>query len=277
MEIRPVRELEEYRACEALQRRAWLMSGDLEVVPVHLLVGVHEGGGLLLGAFDGEDLVGLVFGFPGITSAGNLKHCSHMMAVLPEYQGQGVGFQLKLAQRRVVRSQGTDLITWAYDPLESRNAHLNVSRLGAVCGTYVRDLYGPLADGLNAGLPTDRFQVDWWISSKWVAERLAGEPGRHRCQQAGQANETECTAIGLRIPGSMNLDLDLPAIQIEVPADYQVVKAEDPILARDWRFVTRELFEAYFAAGYVAADYHSRWAAGERRNFYLLVKPAPVP
>ena len=277
MEIRPVREIREYRACEALQRRAWLMADDLEVVPMHLLVGVHKGGGLLLGAFDGDELAGFVFGFPGLTQEGKLKHCSHMMGVLPEQQSVGIGWQLKLAQRQAVSAQGLDLITWTYDPLEGRNAYLNLSKLGAVCKTYVRDLYGPLADGLNAGLPTDRFQVDWWIKTEWVAQRLEGEPDHEGDWRAGQANSTGRTASGLLTPGSLDLDLDLPTIQVEVPGDYRALKSADSSLAREWRLASRALFEAYFAAGYVACDYCSGWISGERRNYYLLTKPAPVP
>lgn len=277
VEIRAVREIEEYHACEVLQRRAWLMSDDLEVVPMHLLVGVHKGGGLLLGAYDGDDLAGFVFGFPGLTREGKLKHCSHMMGVLPERQGAGIGWQLKLAQREAVLAQGLDLITWTYDPLESRNAYLNISKLGAVCNTYVRDLYGPLEDGLNTGLPTDRLQVDWWIATDWVAQRLEGQPGPERGRQAVQANITDRTKSGWRTPGSLRRDLDLPAVQVEVPGDYRALKAADSGLAQEWRLATRTLFEAYFAAGYVASDYRSQWFAGERRNYYLLEKPAPVP
>jgi predicted GNAT superfamily acetyltransferase len=277
VEVRPVREIGEYRACEALQRQAWLMDDDLEVVPLHLLVGVHKGGGLLLGAFDGDEVVGFVFGFPGLTPEGKLKHCSHMMGVLPERQSQGIGWQLKLAQREAVQAQGLDLITWTYDPLESRNAYLNISKLGAVCGTYVRDLYGPLADGLNAGLPTDRLQVDWWVRTDWVAQHVGGEAVEERPCQVGEANVTGRTPQGLRTPGSLHIDLDLPTIQVEVPGDYRTLKSADSDLARDWRAATRTLFEAYFSAGYVACDYRSQRIAGERRNYYLLRKPAPVP
>jgi predicted GNAT superfamily acetyltransferase len=253
------------------------MSDDLEVVPMHLLVGVHKGGGLLLGAFDGEALAGFVFGFPGRTREGGLKHCSHMMGVLPERQSAGIGWQLKLAQREAVCAQGLDLITWTYDPLESQNAYLNISKLGAVCNTYVRDLYGPLEDGLNAGLPTDRFQVDWWIRTEWVAHHLESQPDQKREWQASRANITGRTASGLLTPGALDLDLDLPSIQVEVPGDYRALKAADSGLAQEWRLASRTLFEAYYAAGYVACDYRSHRVAGERRNYYLLQKPAPVP
>ncbi len=101
-----------------------------------------------------------------------LKHCSHQLGVLPEWQSRGVGYALKVAQREAVLNQGVRLITWTYDPLESKNARLNIAKLGAVCNTYIRDYYGELRDDLNRGLATDRFQVDWWIASRRIETRL---------------------------------------------------------------------------------------------------------
>ncbi len=279
IEIRPVEAIAEYHGCEELQRLAWAMpDSQLEVVPLHLLRAVHDNGGLVLGAFDGGEMVGFVFGFPGLHAAGRLKHCSHMMGVRPDYQGRGVGHQLKLAQRAAVLDQGLDLVTWTYDPLESRNAYLNLHKLGATCRTYIRDLYGPMRDGLNAGLPTDRFQLEWWIASEWVEGRLAGDPGLPRSESPQQVNITGQAPSGRVTPGEYSLDLEAPWLQVEIPADFQAVKAADPGLARAWRFATREIFESYFAAGYAAADYRTDTAGGQRRGFYVLAGPVnPLP
>ena len=160
MEIRPVSEQAEYLATERLQSEVWNLP-DVEIVPLHVLVTAAKNGGLLLGAFDGDRLAGFVFGFPGLTADGRLKHCSHMAGVHPDYRDQNLGYRLKLAQREVVLSQGIDLITWTFDPLEARNAWLNFHKLGAVCNTYLRNVYGDMRDGLNAGLPSDRLQVEW--------------------------------------------------------------------------------------------------------------------
>ena len=173
--IRPIETHAEYHALEQLQRDVWTLP-DVEVVPLHVLLTAAKNGGLLLGAFDGERLVGFVFGFPGLTPEGRLKHCSHMAGVHPDYRDRGLGYSLKLAQREHVLAQGIDLITWTFDPLETRNASLNFHKLGAVCNTYIPNLYGEMRDGLNAGLPSDRFQVDWWIASERVAQRLAEPP-----------------------------------------------------------------------------------------------------
>ena len=186
---------QEMEAVEGLQRLVW-PGDDTDIVPVHLLLAAVHNGGLLVGAYqagepgDDEDpgelewgdgplqapLVGFVFGFPGLYTTPDgprPKHHSHMLGVQPDQRDQGIGFKLKRAQWQMVRHQGLDRITWTYDPLLSRNAHLNIARLGAVCSTYLREEYGEMRDGMNAGLPSDRFQVDWWIRSERVNRRLS--------------------------------------------------------------------------------------------------------
>ncbi len=278
--IRPVETMAEYRAVEAIQRQAWAMDDDLEVVPVHLLLTAAKNGGMVLGAFAGNEMVGFVFGFPGITAEGKVKHCSHMMGVAPGVQSSGVGYRLKLAQRAFALAQDLDLVTWTYDPLESRNAYLNVHKLGAVCRTYIRDLYGALDDGLNAGLPSDRFEVEWWLEGETVQRRLASSPlPRGRGEGRGGpwlvAHVPRETSGGFLAPGPLTLDADAPYVQVEIPAEYQAIRAADRGLALAWRLATRELFEAYFAAGYTAVDFLSRRAEGARRSFYLLSRDEP--
>jgi predicted GNAT superfamily acetyltransferase len=268
--VRPVLTMDEYRSVEAIQRQVWAMSHDLEVVPLHLLVTATRSGGMLMGAFRGEAMVGFVFGFPGLTAEGKLKQCSHMMGVLPGAQSSGIGTQLKLAQRAFVLAQGLDLITWTYDPLQSRNAYLNIAKLGAVCRTYHRDFYGELVDGLNAGLPSDRLEVEWWIASERVARRLGAAQHRPRPVAAVQVNETQVMPGGLVAPGTLYFGASAATIQVEIPAEFQAVRDADPGLAREWRIATRQLFEAYFEAGYSVVDFVSCPVDGLRRSFYLL-------
>ncbi len=164
----------ELSAVETLQRDIWPGS-ETDIVPAHLMIAAVHNGGLVLGAFEDEELIGFVFGFPGIEPTPDgprLKHCSHMAGVLPGHRDRGLGFALKRAQWQMVRHQGLDHITWTYDLLLSRNAYLNIGRLGAVCSTYRRSEYGEMRDGLNAGLPSDRFQVDWWLNTHRVERRL---------------------------------------------------------------------------------------------------------
>ena len=223
--IRPLTTHAEILAVEQLQRDAWGVP-DVDVVPLHMLITPPRHGGLLLGAFDGERLAGFVFGFLGLTPDGRLKHCSHMAGVHPDYRDHGVGYSLKLAQREHVLAQGLDLITWTFDPLETRNAWLNFHKLGVICNTYIRNLYGPMRGAINAGLPSDRFEVEWWIRSERVEDRLQGRAA---------------SPTGDRLV-------------VDVPANFQTIKHTDMDLALRWRLETRQRFEEAFAQGFVAVD-----------------------
>ena len=271
--------MEEMSAVEALQRDVWPGS-ETDVVPAHLLITVVHNGGVVLGAFVDEKLVGFVFGFPGLefTPDGpRPKHCSHMAGVLPEHRDSGIGFALKRAQWQMVRHQSLDHVTWTYDPLLSRNAYLNIAQLGAVCSTYRRTAYGDMRDEMNAGLPSDRFQVDWWISTKRVERRL----GKHA---RPTLNLSHLTRVGVRPfytvgSGAGNLvrppdhvpALEAQLVAAEVPSDFVTLKAADLTLARDWRFFSREFFETAFAKGYIVTDFVFDRGENVPRSFYILV------
>ncbi len=269
--------IEHFHECESLQERVW----DLEktdIVPLHLLITIAKSGGLVLGAFDGANrMVGFLLGFLGAREGDvrRPKHCSHMMGVLAECRGQGVGYRLKLAQREHALSQGLDLVTWTYDPLESLNASLNIGKLGAICNTYVRDLYGPMTDGLNAGLSTDRFQVDWWIRSERVAERLTPDRSRRGLAavlRAGGAilNEATIGPDGFAHPSEEVGSPKASTVLVEIPGHIRAIKVADIETARRWRSQTRALFESCFAAGYTVSDFLSEKRDGTRRSYYVL-------
>ena len=171
-------------------------------------------------------------------------------------------------------AQGMDLVTWTFDPLESRNARLNFHKLGVTCNTYLRDLYGSMRDELNVGLPSDRFQVDWWLLSRRVERRLSGQRRRMTLAEGIAAggelvNETGL-AGGVRVPAGAELSSRSASVLIEIPSDFQTVKRADMHAARRWRLHTRQLFEGYFEVGYTVTDFVSEVTADERRNFYLL-------
>jgi predicted GNAT superfamily acetyltransferase len=277
--VRPIQTIEEYRAAEDLQRDGWGLD-DVEIVPDHVLLTAQKNGGVVLGAFhaalykgEPEHLVGFVFGFVGLTPDGRPKHCSHIAGVAPAYQNQDVGHQLKLAQREYVLSQGLDLATWTFDPLESRNARLNFHKLGVTCNTYVRNLYGSMRDELNVGLPSDRFQVDWHVASAHVAERLvAGWTGPSlSALRAGEVPVVNPVLPGddaLPRPSRAVLPFEGERLLVQIPAHFQAVKSADLGLALAWREQTRSIFEIAFAQGYVAIDL--LFEAGQ--SYYLLRK-----
>lgn len=274
--LRILETVPELEAVEELQRIVWPGS-DTDIVPAHLLVTAAHHGGLVIGAFlnspqseHTSQLVGFVFSFVGLYPAMegglNLKHCSHILAVHPDFRDQGLGFALKRAQWQMVRHQGIKQITWTYDPLLSRNAYLNITRLGAVCNTYLREYYGEMRDGLNFGLPSDRFQVDWWLDTHRVQSRLSRR-ARHKLDLAHflvagavLINTPITEKNGLLSPKEVNFSSitarDFPkVVLVEIPADFQMLKAKNLSIAREWRFHTRQLFEFLFTAGYLATDF----------------------
>jgi len=271
--IRLLETPEDMAAVEALQRLIWSDS-ETDVIPTHMLMAVVHNGGLGLGAFVEEVLVGFVFGFPGLVQTPDgpiLKHHSHILGVHPAWVGKGIGFAIKRAQWQMVRRQGIDRITWTYDPLLGRNAHLNITRLGAVCNTYLRSEYGIMRDGLNAGLPSDRFQVDWWLNTPRVERHLSRRMRPSLTLEHYQASGATLIEahrdedLALHPPGNLPA-LEGSLLLVEIPTDFMKLKAVNFPLAREWRFYGRELFEAAFAAGYLVTDL----IHGAGQSFYLL-------
>ncbi|MCB0037060.1 MAG: GNAT family N-acetyltransferase, partial [Anaerolineales bacterium] len=144
-----------------------------ETTTASLLRSIMHGRGTMLMALDGEKVVGFCYSFLSFTEQGEqkeLKHYSYILGVHPDYRNKNLGYQLKMAQREVVLEQGISHMTWTYDPLETRNANLNLSKLRGVCHTYHESFYGLTDDPLNKGMATDRFMVDWWVDSEWVSQ-----------------------------------------------------------------------------------------------------------
>lgn len=261
---------------EQLQRIVWPGS-ETEVVPLHLLITAAHNGGLALGAFDGEKMVGFAFGFPGlyeVPDGPRLKHCSHMLAVLPGLRDSGIGFALKRAQWQIVRRQGIDRITWTYDPLQSRNAHLNIARLGAVSNTYLREVYGEMRDGLNVGLASDRFLVDWWVNTQRVERRLGNRPrgelgiGDYDNAHIPRLYRVTGGAEALIRPPEQFAIPDEAMLLAEIPSDFMRLRQADFPLAIAWRAFTRQMFEDCFAAGYLVTDFI--YDKSIPRGFYVL-------
>ncbi|WP_420630199.1 GNAT family N-acetyltransferase [Candidatus Leptofilum sp.] len=262
IEIKPIADTAGCTAVEQLQIDAWKLADYREVVPVHMLLTFHKNGGVLLGAYAGEQLVGFVAGFVGLMANGRFKHASHQLGIHPQFQGRGIGTMLKLAQRQAVQQQGLDLITWTYDPLEIGNARLNIHKLGATCRTYIPNLYGN-ADGINAGLPTDRFQVDWHINSAHVENRLAGRDVRetavHKHLILNPVGENGRPTEKPKPPTE-------PIHFVQIPHNFQALKAQDMPLAQAWRLHTRQLFINLFAQNYTVTDF----VLQNERAFYQL-------
>ena len=241
MEIRPLRSRAEFAAAVALQRETWGANFS-EVVPPAILWAVQHVGGIAAGAFDKRNvLLGMVFGVSGVRD-GELAHWSDMLAVRPDMRGSGLGIALKRYQRDVLLGLGIRRVFWTFDPLESRNAYINFSKLGVVAREYIREAYGESDSVLHQGIGTDRLIAEWQLDSARVQAALDGAPP----------------------------DADGGAAEIEIPRNIQELKKTDPDAARDWREKTRGQFEALLARGYIVKGFRS----GPAVSSYLLGLPA---
>jgi predicted GNAT superfamily acetyltransferase len=289
-----IRDLESYSemlVLRQLQREIWgLDEPDFGLYPP-FLYSAAKNGGMVLGAFDDNtgQMIGFLFGFLGREPGGPLKLCSQTMGVLPAWRGQDVAEALKQTQRERVIAQGLPLITWTFDPLEGPNAQLNLHKLRAISRTYWRDMYGSHFGALNAGLPTDRLLVEWWVNGQ---RAKSGAAQAH--QEGSRGADSECsrrvenashfeTASIFEVAGKdverritqSHLNLDAARLQLEIPADLHRLKAADLALAFDWRLKVRQAFETYFDKGYLATGFSSTFEQGERRNSYLLENSTP--
>jgi predicted GNAT superfamily acetyltransferase len=220
--VRNCEGLDEFHRCVDLQREIW-KEADLEVEPVTMFVVAAHTGGQVLGAFEGERMVGYTLAVVGLRDRVPYLH-SHMTGVLSEYRDRGVGRLLKLFQRDEALGRGIRLIQWTFDPLELRNAHFNLNRLGAICREYQPNVYGVTTSPLHRGLATDRLLVEWHLDSARVVaaiENLAKDP------------------------------VEAPAI-IELPAELERWQGEGSARVGSVQARLREEFTKWFCKGYAA-------------------------
>jgi len=234
IEIRHCHSLPEYETCVDLELRIW---GEQIAVPSAIFVVAHHTGGQILGAFDDDKMVGFTLALVGTRSGKPFLH-SHMTAVLPAYQNQGVGRRLKLFQRQDALKRDIRLVEWTFDPLELRNAHFNLNRLGALCRKYEPNLYGVTTSPLHRGLQTDRLVAEWHLDSARVVAAI-----EDLVKEAVEA----------------------PAV-IEMPAELERWQHEDSPEVGKVQAHVREEFTKWFAKGYAAVGL--RTSPGKRA--YLL-------
>jgi chorismate synthase len=228
----------EYAACEQLQFAVWKTAA----VPHDLLVTFARNGGIVLGAFNGAQLIGTVFGFLGTTATGRLKLNSHRAAVLAEFRNSGIGEQLKWTQRAVALADGLDVISWTFDPLLGRNARLNLHKLGGTARRMIENAYGayPIVNGV--ALPSDRLVVEWELTSPRVMQRAAGVRAA-----LDWLHEPE-------LQTSAAVDSAVQRLRLPIPADLDQLTAQDFAAAYDWRMRSRPLLAAACAAGWIVSD-----------------------
>ncbi len=277
MFIRPLATIDECREVAALERTVWGYTDAEDVVPPPVLIVSIKRGGILLGAFDGDDrttgrMQGFVYSIPGIKD-GRPTQWSHMLGVTPEARSAGVGTRLKLAQRDATIAMGLDLIEWTYDPLQAANAHLNFARLGVVVEDYEENVYGESSSPLHRGTPTDRFVAEWHVKEPHVARRIAAIGGplvRDQSVGAAPVVNPSLPGNGWLRPGPADLSLDERRVLVEIPTGFDGMLEQDAGLALEWRLAMRSICQSYFGRGYRAVDFFLSKASG--RGHYLLAK-----
>lgn len=220
--VRKCDAIEEFHRCVSLQKEIW-GEADLEVEPATLFVVATETGGQVLGAFDGERLVGYTLAVVGFTNGTVFLH-SHMTGVHGDYRDRGVGRALKLFQREEALGRGIRLVVWTFDPLETRNAHFNLNRLGAIARKYLPNLYGVTTSPLHRGLPTDRLWAEWQLDSARVVAAIS----------------------------DLSPEPDATPAKIELPGELDAWKQSDTSQVAKVQARIREEFTSWFARGYAA-------------------------
>ena len=232
IELRPLTERRQFEGAVQLQRSIWGFD-DVELLPVRLFVVATKVGGQVFGAYDGDRMIGFVLSIPGLKPGGGSYLHSHMLGVLPEYRDRGVGRMLKLKQREDALARGVDLIEWTFDPLELKNAFFNMERLGAIVRRYVENQYGTTSSPLHGGLPTDRCVAEWWLASSHAEAILGGKPPERAIEE-----------------------------RIEVPADIDVIRRQEPKRAREIQKSLGERLARCFNRGLAVTGFERSTTAG---------------
>jgi predicted GNAT superfamily acetyltransferase len=268
-EIRLLKTGEEYRQCERIQKRVWGDAG----VGAEVLTVTQKYGGVVLGALEEGKVVGFIYAFLG-EYRGRLIHWSHLMAVEAGFRDRGLGFRMKLAHRKLALARGIRSICWTYDPLESRNAALNIGRLGGQVEEYLVNCYGQFPSRIEKGLESDRFVLNWRLDSARVKRRLQGERPRLDLGLP-RVNETRPNAQGFIENRRIRWNLADARLLVEIPSNTDRMREKSLPLARRWREQTRKIFGHYLSKGWVVREFAPPGPAIGNRSFYVLAaKPA---
>jgi predicted GNAT superfamily acetyltransferase len=261
IEIRQLFHLEEFEDVLNLQKTIWSYE-DSDLIPMRFLVVVVKVGGHVFGAYDGARMIGFCFAIPGVKPDGRLYLHSHMLGVLKEYRNAQIGRRLKLRQRDDALARGIALIEWTFDPLELKNAFLNIEKLGAIVRVYKENQYGATTSPLHGGLPTDRCTAEWWIDSPRVHAVLGGAVGQADPEGTPPANR----GGDQELAGGPRGYPACPTERIAYPADIAVIRQQASERARAIQQTNARLFLDAFGRGMAVTGF----ARTETEGAYLL-------
>jgi predicted GNAT superfamily acetyltransferase len=274
--IRDLKSIDDLSQLKAVEKEVWGMT-DEDALPLTLAIACKAAGNLFVGAFDKEKdkekLVGFAFGFFGREHGQTTIH-SHMLAVLDAYRHLDLGSRLKQAQRERAMAMGVHEMTWTFDPLQSRNAHFNLSKLGVVSDTYKVDFYGPETSSILHRNGTDRLWVRWILNSRRVRDRLTGKSTNARVETLDAmkllAPLVRFDPSGKPERADLAESLGRQRVSIEIPGDILQVERTDMGLAREWRDATRWAFRETVKAGFVVVEFCRSIRGQQGPGAYLL-------
>ena len=268
--VRDIRTIDELTQLKAVEKEVWGMA-DEDAIPLTLAIALKSAGNIFVGAFDKEKLAGFAFGFLGREYGQTIIH-SHMLAVLDRYRHLNLGVRLKQAQRERALAMGVHEMTWTFDPLQSRNAHFNFSKLGVLAETYKVDFYGPQTSSKLHRNGTDRLWVRWALDSRRVRDRMAGRNGRTETLDALRllAPLVRFDGKGKPVRAEAAEAMARERVSIEIPGDILAVEKADMPLAREWREATRWAFRESLKTGFVVAEFCRSLRGQQGPGAYLL-------
>ena len=259
-----------------LEQEVWGLASE-DVLPLTMIVATKAAGSVWVGAFDGNELIGFAFGFPGIEN-GRLMIHSHMLAVRTRYRDLDLGYKLKLAQREKALALRVREMTWTFDPLQSKNAHLNFAKLGVISQSYRTDFYGSSTSSVLHQNSTDRLWVRWPMASRRVQQKLQGQDKRVETLDT----LTRLTPL-IRFNGDgrpertdLSAALSRQRIAIEIPSDIGSIESVDLALAKLWRNETRWAFTEALKGGFFVAEFCRVVRGNQGPGVYLLEKGDPA-
>ncbi|MCE7742617.1 MAG: GNAT family N-acetyltransferase [Candidatus Heimdallarchaeota archaeon] len=271
IEYRELTDFEEFYQIEEIQTDSWDVP-ERELVPKRIPYATFKSGGVVIGAYEEDLMIGYVWGWVGYNKQYGNYIYSHHNAVRKEYQNRGIGFQLKSEQRKWSIKNGFSQIKWVFDPLQTKNVYLNIHKLGATCNSYKINYWLELKDELNEGIETDRFFCNWDLESEHVKNHLNQKHTDFSDLIKNQEHlviNTKKSGVFLEIQ-DLCLDFNIQNIGIEVPSNFIEMKKAHKSLAIDWRLQTRTIFQNYFKKGYKVIDFVIKKEQDFIRCFHIL-------
>lgn len=265
--VKRLNTIEQIEEARQLERDIWAT----DCVPVHQIISIINNGGLIIGAYLDEELIGFNYSHPAFVD-GEVYLYSHLLGIKREFRELGVGELLKLQQKELAAELGYEKCKWTFDPLEARNGYLNFSKLRVYAQQYIANCYGELTDPFNRLLPSDRLLAEWHLNEedflRWdtqIEELL---------EDAGELVPWKLSIVGLPIldnDNSFNAEISYlkDAYLLPIPSNFQKIKIESPPLAEDWRYKTRAIFQEMFNQGFIVVYLKPE---NEHISQYLFVK-----